>query len=164
MEKLTDIFLEKTPKSPQVDFNLLSGELILFGKSIPEDAAKIYQPLVEWTNKYIQSPKTVTNFRLNLEYFNTASMIWISKIIKILCKIDKPDYVLLIHLYFDKDDFDQMETDDLRDFVESLISNVPDIKVNVGIKAYSVVENGMIDTESLIFMESKQALNDLQEK
>lgn len=158
MDRLEEIFLERTPKSPQIDFNHHSGEMILFGKSIPEDAAKIYQPLIDWTNNYIQSPKQITNFRLNLEYFNTASMIWIAKLIKVLCKINKPDYVLMIHLYFDKEDFESMETDDLRDFIESLISTVPDFKVNVGIKAYAKEENGEIDKESLILIESQNDL------
>jgi hypothetical protein len=42
MNKIKNIFIEGTAKSPQIDFNQLTGELILFGKSIPENAAKVY--------------------------------------------------------------------------------------------------------------------------
>lgn len=154
MNRLTDIYIEAEQRSPKVEFDNLSGELILSGRSIPEDAAKIYQPLIKWTSEYIKSPRQVTNFRLNLEYFNTASLIWIAKIIKILCKIDNPEYVLIIHLYFDKEDFEEMETDDIRDFIDSLVSLVPDIKVSIMIKAYGKEENGVITKESIILIES----------
>jgi hypothetical protein len=87
MKKINNIFLEPTDKTPLIDFNQLTGDLILSGRSIPENAAKIYEPLLTWTQNYIKNPCATTNFRLNLEYFNTATSIWISKIIKVLCEI-----------------------------------------------------------------------------
>ena len=75
MNKLTNFSIDATTKTPQIDFNNFTGELILSGKSIPENAAKLYEPALEWINKYIINSKPVTNLRLNLEYFNTASSI-----------------------------------------------------------------------------------------
>ena len=37
--ELKNLFIEPTAKTPQVDLNYLTGELILSGKSIPENAA-----------------------------------------------------------------------------------------------------------------------------
>jgi hypothetical protein len=152
MNELKDLFGKGTAKTPEIDFNHLSGELILSGRSIPENAAKTYEPLLKWVSKYITFPRPVTNFRLQLEYFNTSSMIWLSKIIKSLCTISREDYMVFIHLYFDHNEFDDMETEDLQELLASLISTVVNIKVSVGIKAYGTKLNGEIVKESLIFI------------
>lgn len=152
MNELKKIFGEGTAKTPEVDFNHLSGELILSGRSIPENAAKVYEPLLKWVKQYIISPKPVTNFRLQIEYFNTSSMIWLSKLIKSLCAITREDYMVFIHLYFDQNEFEEMETEDLQELLGSLISSVAKVKVSVGIKAYGTKVNGEIVKESLIFI------------
>lgn len=51
MNKLTNFSIDATTKTPQIDFNNFTGELILSGKSIPENAAKLYEPALEWINK-----------------------------------------------------------------------------------------------------------------
>ena len=38
MEKLTDLIIEKTPKTPQIELKYSSGELSLTGRSLPENA------------------------------------------------------------------------------------------------------------------------------
>jgi hypothetical protein len=48
MKEFQNLILEQTPKTPQIDLNHLSGELIFSGKSIPENAAKVYEPLLNW--------------------------------------------------------------------------------------------------------------------
>jgi hypothetical protein len=149
---INEIFVEGTKNTPQVDFSHLTGELILQGRSIPEDAAKVYEPLLEWANDYINSPKTVTNLRLNLEYFNTASLVWITKLIKILCKINKDESILFIHIYFDITDFDNMDAEELKDIVGALVDNISDSKMSIGIKTYGTRDNGEIVKESLVFI------------
>ena len=41
--EIKNLFIEPTPKTPQIDLNHLTGELIFSGKSIPENAAKLYE-------------------------------------------------------------------------------------------------------------------------
>ena len=53
MKEFTNLFVEQTPKTPQVDLNQYNGELILYGKSIPENAAKVYEPILKWVSQYI---------------------------------------------------------------------------------------------------------------
>lgn len=152
MKEINDIFIEGTKNTPQIDFNLLSGELILRGRSIPEDAAKVYEPLLGWINVYIKSPKPVTNFRLNLEYFNTASLVWITRIIKLLSSINEDEFILFIHLYFDIADFNSMDIEELKDLVGSLVDNISDTKISIGVKAYGTKVNGEVVRESSIFV------------
>ncbi len=152
MSQIKNIFIEKTAKTPQVDFNQLTGELILFGKSIPENAAKIYEPLLAWINDYIKSPRHTTNFRLNLEYFNTSSSIWLAKMVNALSKISEEDYVLFIHLYLDIEDFESMDMEELKNIVGPLIDNISEVKISIGIKTYGTDVNGKIIKESTIFI------------
>jgi hypothetical protein len=152
MDQIKNIFIERTAKTPQVDFNQLTGELILFGKSIPENAAKVYEPLLAWINDYIKSPRHTTNLRLNLEYFNTPSSIWLAKMVNALSKIGEDDYVFFIHLYFDIEDFESMDMEELKNIVGQLVDNISEGKISIGVKTYGTDVNGKIVKESTIFI------------
>jgi hypothetical protein len=152
MNEINHIFTEGTSKTPQVDFNHHSGDLILSGRSIPENAAKIYEPLLLWINEYIKSPRKVTNFRLNMEYFNSATTIWVAKLVKALGKIEKPDSILYIHIYFDMEDYTEMDEEDVKQSIGSLVDNLGEVKVSISIKLYGIDENGKIIKESIILI------------
>jgi hypothetical protein len=151
MKKMNNIYLEPTDKTPMVDFNHLSGDLILYGRSIPENAAKIFEPILAWTQDYIKDACNITNLRLNLEYFNTATSIWIHKIIKSLCAIEKKDSILFIHTYFNIEDFDSIEDikDEIIQMTNVLITND---SLSVGYKIYGTDDDGKILKESMIFI------------
>ena len=82
--------------------------LLFSGKSIPENAAKVYEPVMNWVTEYILKAKPITNLRLNLEYYNTASLLWLTKILKVLLGINSPDYTLIVHLYIPVEEYDAM--------------------------------------------------------
>jgi hypothetical protein len=151
MKKVDNLYLEPTEKTPLIDFNHLSGNLILSGRSIPENAAKVFEPFFLWTQDYIKDACKTTNFRLNLEYFNTATSIWVSKIIKSLCSIEKEEAVLFIHIYFSIEDFDNIEEvkDDIVQFTNVLITNET---LSVGYTIYGTDDDGKILKESKIFI------------
>lgn len=144
------MFIEQSDKTPLVDLNYLSGELILSGKSIPINAPRIFEPILDWVNEYVKNPRQTTNLRLNLEYFNTASSIWLAKIVKSLTSINKPEYVLILHIYFSIEDFDDI--DDIKDDLSPLIDVISNTTVSVGLKIYGTDESGKILKESMIFI------------
>ncbi len=150
MKELNNLFIEQTDKTPLVDFNYLTGELILSGKSIPINAPRIFEPLLEWVNDYIKNPRSTTNLRLNLEYFNTASSIWIAKIVKALSGITRPEGVLILHIYFPIEDFDDI--DDIKDDLSPVIDVVSSATVSVGLKIYGTDDAGKVLKESMIFI------------
>jgi hypothetical protein len=152
MNVIKNIFIERTAKTPEVDFNQHTGDLILDGRSIPENAAKLYEPLMDWINNYIKSPRLTTNFRLKLEYFNTASSIWLAKMVNTLSKIKKEESVLIVHLYFDLEDFESMDLEELKEIINLLAENISEGKISIGVKAYGTDINGRIVKESTIFI------------
>ncbi len=152
MTELKHIIIEGDAKSPHVDFNNLSGDLILSGRSIPENAAKVYDPLIEWINEYIKTPRKTTNFRLHLEYYNSASTIWIAKLVNSLGKIQNKDCVLMIHFYFDAEDYEEMSDTEIRHYVGTLIDNIGEISISVAVKIYATQSDGKILKESTILI------------
>jgi hypothetical protein len=150
--KLNNMYLEQTAKSPLVDFNSYTGELLLSGKSIPENAAAVYENLLKWVLEYVRSPRSTTNLRLNLEYFNTSTAIWLSKIVAALGSIKDKECTLLIHLYFTIEDFDSMEEEDLKDELHPIINMIGNPTISVGIKIYGTDDKGMIVKESLVLL------------
>ena len=151
-----ELIIEQTPKTPQIDLNQLTGDIIFSGKSIPENAAKVYEPVLNWVTEYIVNPCPTTNLRLNLEYYNTASSIWLTKIIKALIRINKPDYTLIVHLYVPYEDFDEMnDFDDIKDAFLP-IANIEHSAIPcIGIKLYSTDESGEILKETLVFIDNE---------
>jgi hypothetical protein len=149
---LRNLYIEPTVKTPQVDFNHHSGELIVSGKSIPENAALIYETVLKWVNQYIKDPRPTTNFRINLEYFNTATAIWLAKIVQALGSIKNNEYILMIHLYFNIEDYDNMEAEDLKDELHPIIHMIGVPTVSFGIKIYGTDDRGEIIKESMVLM------------
>jgi hypothetical protein len=150
--ELKNLFIEQTSKTPQIDLNHLTGDLILSGRSIPENAAELYGKVLKWVGSYVEKPRHTTNLRLNLEYFNTASSIWLAKIIKVLCGISDPEGILMIHLYFNIEEFDSMEVEDLKDALSPIIDMVGSPIVSLGIKIYGTDDNGEIIKESMVLI------------
>jgi hypothetical protein len=150
--ELKSIFIEPTVKTPQIDFNHLTGDLILSGRSIPENAAELYENILKWVLEYIKNPKYTTNLRFNLEYFNTSSSIWLAKIVKALCSIKDSEYTLMIHLYFSIEEFDNMEVEDLKDALSPIIDMIGTPAISLGIKIYGTDDKGKILKESMVLI------------
>ena len=150
--ELKNIFIEPTLKSPQIDFNHLTGELILSGRSIPENAAELYENVYKWVLEYCTDPRRTTNIRFNLEYFNTSSSIWLAKILKALCSIKDSEYLLMVHLYFSIDEFDSMATEDLRDALSPFLDMIGTPAISLGIKIYGTDNKNEILKESMVLI------------
>ena len=102
---MDNIFIEKTPKTPKVDFNSQTGFLHLEGISIPEDTVDFYRTLIYWLNEYGLNPLPETTLILKLEYFNTSSSVVLLDMFKILSKIDGSK----IDWYYESDDVEMEE-------------------------------------------------------
>jgi hypothetical protein len=152
MNEFKDIHVGGTIRTPEIEFNHLTGELVLSGRSIPENAAKVYDPLMEWINTYIKTPQETTNLHLKLEYFNSSSLIWIIKLIKLLSKIKRDESVLYINLYIENDDFEMKEADELKNIICSVFDDIGELKVSIGIKIMGTDSNGKVVDESIIMI------------
>jgi hypothetical protein len=148
------LIIEQTPKTPQIDLNQLSGDLLFYGRSIPENATKLYEPVLNWIAEYILTASPTTNLRLDLEYFNTASSIYLAKMLKVLTRIKVPEYVLIIHLYFPVEEFNEMnDFEDINDAFSPITDIFHDAITSIGIKLYAKDDKGEIIKTRLVFIE-----------
>jgi hypothetical protein len=102
---MENLYIEPTAGTPQVDFKM-NGELNMEGRSLPEDAAKFYKPIVEWLETY-SCEETTFNFRL--EYLNTSSSKQILNVIKSVEKKDSNKNIV-VNWYYEEGDIDGLET------------------------------------------------------
>ena len=61
--------LEKTKSSPEVVLDP-AGIVKLRGRSILENSAEFFEPVIEWIDTYVQDPADLTCVDVDLEYFN----------------------------------------------------------------------------------------------
>jgi hypothetical protein len=153
MKEIKSLILEGTPKTPQIELNPSSGDFVFSGKSIPENAAKVYEPLLNWVTEYTLQAKPTTNVRIKLDYFNTSSSLWLAKIFKALVRINEPDYVIIFHLYLALEEFDEMK--DIEDIKEAFfpIADVLQYSIpSIGLKLYGTNDTDEVVKDKLVFI------------
>lgn len=99
------ISLEGTEDTPKIILDRGNGIFEISGRSLPEDSAEFYSPIISWIETYGESPNPNTNFVFKLEYFNTASSKLILDVLTTLEDIDG----VSITWYFHEDDEDMEE-------------------------------------------------------
>lgn len=99
------INLEGTEDTPKIILDRNNGIFEISGRSLPEDSAEFYQPVLDWLDEYGSTPNPETVFIFKLEYFNTASS---KLILDILSKLETIDNTT-ISWYFHEDDEDMEE-------------------------------------------------------
>ncbi len=103
---MEDLKQEGSAKTPEVEFNA-SGELLLKGRSIPENSIEFYKPLIEWIESYSESPNSSTVLNVQLEYFNTSSSKCILDVFKKLESLTGSE--VSVKWYYEEDDEDMLE-------------------------------------------------------
>ena len=153
MKEIQSLRIEGTAKTPQIELNPFTGDFVLSGKSIPENAAKVYEPVLNWMAEYILHARPTTNIKLNLEYFNTSSSLWLAKIFKVLVRISDPDYVLIFHLYLPLDEFDEMkEFDDIKDVFFPIADIFQFAIPSIGIKLYGISDEEEVVKDKMVYI------------
>lgn len=65
--------VEGTEDTPHIVLDKDRGVLEISGRSLPEDSAGFYKPVLDWIEAYSKDPNADTTLIFKLEYFNTAS-------------------------------------------------------------------------------------------
>ncbi|HRW62397.1 MAG TPA: DUF1987 domain-containing protein [Bacteroidales bacterium] len=111
---MDNIFIQKTDSTPEIDFNV-NGNLKIFGRSLPEDVHKFYDPIVYWVNNLEVEHVKID---LKLEYLNTSST---KKILNLLLALEENEKIKSVDInwHYEYDDVEmeelgQIYEDDLR--------------------------------------------------
>ena len=102
------IQLEGSKKTPEIIFDP-SGAIQITGRSIHEDPAKFFDPLLAWVEDYLSSPEDVTTVNIKLEYFNSGSAKYILNILQLLATVENLNKQLQINWHYEEGDDDILE-------------------------------------------------------
>ncbi|MBK3519413.1 DUF1987 domain-containing protein [Carboxylicivirga marina] len=100
---------EATTKTPYLNFNSNNGHIQIEGKSIPENPHNLFDPILEWLDKYSINPSPVTKVEIKLDYFNTSSSVFLLSVFKKLKTIYSQNNDTNISWYCNKNDEDMIE-------------------------------------------------------
>ncbi len=70
---MQNLLIEKTNSTPYINFNAVSGVLQIKGESFPENAAKFYNPVMEWLREYLDCTSEQTTLDFEIVYFNSST-------------------------------------------------------------------------------------------
>lgn len=98
------LFISGTDCTPKVVFNS-NGNLLLSGRSMPEDVKKFYFPLIDWV---VNIETETIHLDLKFEYLNTSSSKEVLELLKCLDSNYKVKEIV-VNWYYEFDDFDILE-------------------------------------------------------
>ena len=98
-----------TEDTPKVILDPENNEFEISGRSLPEDVASFYNPVLNWLEEYIENPKEKTEFNFKLVYFNTASSKLLLDILMKLESLHENGNEVLVKWHYPEDDEDMEE-------------------------------------------------------
>lgn len=109
------IQLEGTEDTPKVQLDKSKAIFEISGRSLPEDAAEFYSPILNWLSEYAGQANSVTEFVIKLEYFNTASS---KLILDVLSKLEEVKGSKVVWYYYEDDEDMQEAGEEFSELVD----------------------------------------------
>lgn len=106
---MRDLIIEGNQQKPEIFFSASTGKLEISGQSLPEDAAGLYNPVIEWVKQYAKSPAIETILNFKMKYYNTASSKMFFNIVKELNNLYKIGINVEINWHYQQDDEDMLD-------------------------------------------------------
>lgn len=98
-----------TDDTPSVTLDVANDIFEISGRSLPEDVAVFYEPILDWIDRYSEEATGKTIFNFKLVYFNTASSKMILDILLKLEEMHEAGKDVLIRWHYPEDDEDMEE-------------------------------------------------------
>jgi hypothetical protein len=103
-----DKFLvNKTSKSPFI--SLEKGLFQFSGRSIPEDAKRIFRPVMDWMKTYDPGKESKTIINFSFDYLDTSSSKCVFDILKVLDNLFEKGHEIVINWYYEEGDDDMLD-------------------------------------------------------
>lgn len=98
------LYIEGTKTSPTFLLNPQKGLIDISGRSIPENAEKLYTPVIQWVKEYFSNPHGQTTLNIKLEYFNSPSARSIINLLSTINETISDKTKLTINWHYDETD------------------------------------------------------------
>jgi len=97
----------KTSKSPYI--SLEKGLFQFSGRSMPEDAKRIFKPVIDWLRLYHPGNEHKTTINFNFDYLDTSSSKCVFDILKVLDGYYEKGHEIIINWYYEEGDDDMLD-------------------------------------------------------
>ena len=98
-----------TEDTPTIILDASANKIEFSGRSMPENVADFYSPVLNWIEEYGKQPNQETVVVFKLDYFNTASSKIIMDIMMKFEEIHSAGHAVKINWYYQADDEDMLE-------------------------------------------------------
>lgn len=116
---MNDLVIKGNKQKPDLIFSASTGEFVVTGQSLPENAILLYGPVLEWIEEYSKDPRDKTMLSFKMKYYNTASSKMFFSLIKRLNLIHKGGPEVEIEWHYQEDDEDMLDAGEyFRDLVD----------------------------------------------
>ena len=102
---MKDLIIKESEKTPSVSLST-NGVLKIEGRSIPEDAAKFFKPILDWTKEFSANEIRID---IKLEYFNTSSSKFILEMLRTI-EGNPNNNNVLVNWFYEEGDLDVLES------------------------------------------------------
>lgn len=121
---MDDLIIEATSFTPDIHFNAKNNELMLKGRSHPENALEFYEPINKWLNEYLINANDPINMTVKLEYFNSPSSKVLVEILKKLFILKSKGIEVVVNWICEKSD------EDMKDVILAM-SELTEMPINI---------------------------------
>lgn len=102
-------YIPGTHDTPEIKFDNTTGKFSIIGRSYPSDTPEFYQPVNTWLNKYVLNPNKTIVLEINVEYFHSVSVKFLTNIIKKLISLNSNEVSVSVVWYYEEDDDDNID-------------------------------------------------------
>lgn len=106
MDKFT---LNGTDDTPSIILDAENNHFEISGRSLPEDSAEFYKPVIDWLELYSANANPLTYFIFKMDYFNTASSKMLLDILTKLETMHHSGSEAKVDWYYQEDDPDMLD-------------------------------------------------------
>ena len=103
------LLIEGTISTPTIILDPDNNKFEISGSSRPEGIELFYKPILFWIDDYIKKPNLKTVFDFKLDYFNSASLNMILKILARFESLKDNGHEVTVRWYYEDDDDDLRE-------------------------------------------------------
>lgn len=104
---MEQLIIAPTRHTPKIAFRPLESEFSIEGNSMPENATAFYTPILEWVNAFVAetgSHNTIHELNIQLHYFNSASMRYLTDILDTFTTIYKANPAFKVLWFYEEGD------------------------------------------------------------
>lgn len=111
---MDSLVLTKKENTPRVELNAQSGLMVFEGSCIPEDAHSFFVPIINWVGDFFEKNEPDRNqefsFRIDCEYYNSASAKMLVYLFDKISEIQKTGYNFKVIWHCNQDDPDLVDS------------------------------------------------------